>query len=94
MVRVWARLLAVVVQHWLTVASVWGDPTKSLHKAAEAVREFASRLAAALDCATALAQLLEEMTVTFTKTCRRDKRSRAGTFELLNDVGLLDFRLT
>src|SRR5713226_7541028 len=27
MVRVWSRLVAVVVQHWLTVGSVWGDPT-------------------------------------------------------------------
>jgi len=94
MVRVWSRLLAVVVQHWLTVASVWGDPTKSLHKVSEAVRDFAGHLAATLDCPTALEQVLEEMAAAFTKTCRRDKRSKAGTFELLNDVGLLDFRLT
>ena len=63
-------------------------------KVSEAVRDFAGRLAATLDCPTALEQVLEEMAATFTKTCRRDKRSKAGTFELLNDVGLLDFRLT
>lgn len=94
MVRVWARLVAVVVQHWLTVASVWGDGTKSLHKVYEAVRDFAGRLATAADCAAALAQVIQEMSATFAKTCRRDQRSRAGTFELLNDVELLDFRLT
>ena len=94
MVRVWSRLVAAVVQHWLTVGSVWGDPTKSLHKVYEAVRGFVGRLAAALDCSTELKRLFTDMSQTFAKTCRRDKRSKAGTFELLNDVGLLDFCLT
>jgi hypothetical protein len=94
MVRVWSRLLAVVVQHWLTVGSVWGNPTKSLHKVYEAVRGFAGRLAAALDCVTELEHVLTDIRQIFAKTCRRDKRSKAGTFELLNDVGLLDFCLT
>jgi hypothetical protein len=94
MVRVWSRLLAVVVQHWLTVGSVWGDPTKSLHKVYEAVRGFVGRLAAALDCTTELDRVLADMRQTFAKTCRRNKRSKAGTFELLNDVRLLDFCLT
>lgn len=26
MVRVWARLLAALVQHWLLISSAWGDP--------------------------------------------------------------------
>ena len=94
MVRVWSRLLAVVVQHWLTVGSVWGNAAKSLHKVNEAVRDFASRLAAALDCEADLERVLREMSATLAKTCRRDKRSKAGTFELLNDVELLDFCLT
>jgi hypothetical protein len=91
MVRVWSRLLAVVVQHWLTIGTVWGDPTRSLHKVYEAVREFAGRMAATLDSNAELERVLADMTQTFAKTCRRDKRSKAGTFELLNDVGLLNF---
>ncbi len=94
MVRVWSRLVAVVVQHWLTVGSVWGDPTKSLHKVYEAIRGFVGRLAAALDRVTELERVLADMRQTFAKTCQRDKRSKAGTFELLNDVELLDFSLT
>jgi Transposase DDE domain len=94
MVRVWSRLLAVVVQHWLTVGSVWGDPTKSLHKVYEAIRDFVGRLAAAMDHLAKLEEVLEAMRQTFAKTCRRDRRSKAGTFELLNDVDLLDFCLT
>jgi hypothetical protein len=94
MVRLWARLLAVMVQHWLTVGSVGGDATKSLPTVYEAVRDFAGRLARALNSEADLEGVLQEMSATFTKTCRRDKRSNAGTFELLNDVELLDFRLT
>jgi hypothetical protein len=91
MVRVWSRLLAVLVQHWLTVGSIWGDATKSLHKVYEAVRAFVGRLAAALDRLSELEQVLQAMSATFAKTCGRDKRSKAGTIEMLNDVDRLDF---
>jgi Transposase DDE domain len=94
MVRVWSRLLAVVVQHWLVVATVWGDPTKSLSKAYEAVRDFAGRLAAALTHAADMERVLDDVRKTLAKTCRRDPRSKPGTFELLNDPELLDFCLT
>ena len=92
LVRVWARLLAVLVQHWLVIAGVWGDPTKSLGKACEAVRGFVGRLAASLAAGSGLEQVLFELCQVVALTCRRDKRAKPGTFELLNDVGLLEFR--
>lgn len=94
MVRVWSRLLAAVVQHWLLLGTIWGDPSRSLDKVWQAVRGFVSRLAAALVSTPELERVLADMRETFAKTCRRDKRSKAGTFELLNDVELLDFELT
>ena len=94
MVRVWSRLLAAVVQHWLVIGSIWGDPVKSLSKACEAVRDFVGRLAAAMSYASELERVLSDMAKTLAKTCRRDRRSKPGTFELLNDPEQLDFRLT
>jgi Transposase DDE domain. len=94
MVRVWSRLLAAVVQHWLVTACVAGDPTKSLGKACEAIRDYVGRLAAALSCQMGLERVLADIRKTLAKTCRRDKRSRPGTFELLNDVDRLEFDLT
>jgi hypothetical protein len=94
LVRVWARLLAVLVQHGLVVATAGGDPTKSLAKVCEVVRDFVGRLAAVLDRRRALAQVLADLARVVAKTCRRNKRSKPGTFELLNDVSLLDFQLT
>jgi hypothetical protein len=94
MVRVWVRLLAALVQHWLVIASAWGDPTRSLSKVCEAVRKFVGRIAAALDHRSALEEVIAEFCRTVAKTCKRNKRTKAGTFELLNDVSLLDFSLT
>ena len=94
MVGVWSRLLAALVQHWLMLASAWGDPTKSLSKVCEAIRPFVGRLAAGLDQLSELEGVLAAVCAVVAKTCRRNKRSKPGTFELLNDVSLLDFCLT
>jgi hypothetical protein len=94
MVGVWARLLAALVQHWLVVTCAWGNATKSLSKACEAVRDFAGRLIASLDDLAVLQRVLQDMCATIATTCRRNPRSKPGTFELLNDVSLLDYELT
>jgi hypothetical protein len=94
MVRVWSRLIAALVQHWLLVGSAWGDPSKSLSKVCEAVRKFVGRIAAALDQLGELKRVLTDLAGTLAKTCRRNKRAKPGTFELLNDVELLDLGLT
>ncbi len=82
------------MQHGLVITGVWGDPTKSLSKACEAVRDFASRLASSLDRVSELERVLADFRNVLAKTCRRNPRSKPGTFELLNDVDLLDYSLT
>ena len=47
-----------------------------------------------LDHALELKVVLDDMRRTFRKTCRRDKRSKPGTFEMLSNIQLLDYRLT
>ncbi len=78
MVRVWARMLAVLLQQWIIVGTIWGDPTKSLSKAYEAVRDFAGRLAGAMKDAAELECVLESIAKTVAKTCRRDPRLSPG----------------
>jgi hypothetical protein len=94
MVRVWARLTAAVVQHWLVVATAWADPSRSWGKAGEAVRTFVGRLLAALDRTAELHRVIADLGAVVAATCRRDPRKRPGTVELLNDVTRLDFGLT
>lgn len=94
MVSVWSRLIACLVQHWLLVATVWGDPRKSLDKAAMIIRDFANQIATNLWRFDTLIHTLTLLNAAIVKTCSRNKRKKPGTFELLNDPRLLDFSLT
>ena len=94
MIRLWSRLIASMVQHWLLVGWVWGDPSKSWTKVCRAIRDFAGRLAASLNDLLDLERVLSDLRKVFSKTCRRNKRSKPGTMELLNDVRLLEFELS
>jgi len=94
MVRIWSRLIGAVIQHWLLLASAWGDATKSWSKVCEAIRPFVGRIAAGLPRWPELKRALTDLCQAVVKTCRRNQRTKPGTFELLNDVGRLDFRLT
>jgi IS4 transposase len=94
MVVVWSRLIACVVQHWLLVATTCADPRISLHKAGTAIREFALRIITGLKASTDFIPVLTDLRRIIIKTCRRNQRKKAGTFELLNNPELLDFSLT
>ena len=94
MVRVWARLLASVVQHWFVVSCSWGDPSQSWGKVCKTIRTFVGRLLKALDELLELEKVIAELCRVVGKTCRRNKRRKPGTVELLNDISLLDFCLT
>ena len=87
-------MIGAVIQHWLLVASAWGDPTKSWAKVCEAVRPFVGRIAAGLPRWPELENALTDLCAAIAKTCRRNKRGKPGTVELLNDVRLLEFELT
>lgn len=94
LVRLWSRLLAVVVQHWLVLTSVWGDPRHSLMKASEAVRDYALMLAATVSHSRRLSETLAVIRRAVKATTRQNKRKRPNTFQLLNDPGLLEYALT
>lgn len=94
MVAVWSRLIACVVQHWLLVATTWSDPRMSWHKACEAIRDFVIRIVASLKKPDHFIEVMTDLRQTILKTCRRNKRKKIGTVELLNNPELLDFCLT
>lgn len=94
MIRIWSRLIASLLQHWLLLGWVWGDPSKSWSKVCKAIRSFVSRLAASLRNLLELERVLSDLCKVFSKTCNRNKRSKPGTVELLNDVEKLEFELS
>jgi hypothetical protein len=94
MIRLWSRLLAVLMQHWLLLCSVWGNPRCSLVKACEAIRRHALILAAAVGQSTRLEAAIEELGAILRATGSQNKRKKPSTFELLNDPERLEYSLT
>lgn len=94
MVKLWARLLAVLVLHWLVAPTAGGNPLVSWVKAGAAARGFVYRLLAALDKPEELAGVLADLARVVEKTCRRNKRAQPGTNELLVNCELLEYTLT
>jgi Transposase DDE domain len=91
MIRVWSRLLAVLMQHWLLLSSVWGNPRCSLAKACEAIRRHALILGAAIGDPTRLAVAIKELGMILRVTASQNKRKKPSTFELLNNPELLGY---
>jgi hypothetical protein len=94
MVRLWSRLLAVMVQHWLLLTSTWGDPRTSLAKACEAIRSHALLLAVEIHDQVRLEAAIERLRLVLSTTAKQNKRKRPSTFELLNDASRLEYSLT
>ena len=86
----WAKLIGVVVQHWLLLTSTWSDPRRSLWKAARVIRDWIVSLTGALDDLDRLVRVLEEMTRAIRAVARQKLRRRdPSCFQLLLDPELL-----
>jgi hypothetical protein len=94
LVQLWGRLLAAVVQQWLQAGTVWGRPEVSLKKAWDTISGFAMQIATSLTNSDLLRAVLEQLERVMRVTVRRNKRRKAGTFELLNDPSKLPYALS
>jgi hypothetical protein len=94
LVQLWSRLLAVVLQQWLLLGSVWGELHGSLLKASRALQRHAVLLIAALGSREALIAMIERLGRLIRKTARQNKRKNPSTFELLKDPARLGNSLT
>jgi hypothetical protein len=82
--EVYAKLLAMVVQHWALVVGCWQFPERSLVKAAQVVRDHAPELS----CARARLDRLSEVLTTIQQVLRRTARMNTrkkhpNTYQLL-----------
>lgn len=94
LVQLWARLLAVVLHHWLLLACVWGELQGSLAKATSALQRHATLLIVSLNDHDALIAAIERLGAMIRKTATQNKRRHPSTFQLLDDPSLLDYSLT
>jgi hypothetical protein len=82
--EVYAKLLAMVVQHWALVVGCWKFPDRSLVKAAQVVRDHAPELASARARSERLTEVLTTMQQVLTRTARMNTRKKhPNTYQLL-----------
>jgi hypothetical protein len=87
--EVYAKLLAMVVQHWLLLTGCWAYPDRSLVKAAQTVRQHAMHLASALACPAALCTAITLIHCCLAAGCRINRRKKKpNTYQLLLDPAL------
>lgn len=84
--ELYAKLIAMVVQHWILLTGCWTAPDKSLVKATATVRAFACCLAPALRHPTRLHHRLTDLTTALRAGCRLNPRTTApNAYQLLLD---------
>jgi hypothetical protein len=87
--EVYAKLLAMVVQHWLLLTGCWAYPDRSLVKAAQTVRHHALPLASVLTCPAALEAAILLIQRCLAAGCRLNRRKKhPNTYQLLLDPAL------
>jgi hypothetical protein len=77
--EVYAKLLALVLQQWMIVASGWDDPERSLFKAAQVVRSYAAELASAFGRTEQFIRVLRTMARVLQRSARMNKRRKTPT---------------
>ncbi|MCC6442409.1 MAG: IS4 family transposase [Armatimonadetes bacterium] len=82
--EVYAKLLAMLIQHWVLVSTCWQDADRSWTKAAHAVRRHAICLALALADPLRLTEALGAIARSVQVACRINKRkAQPHTYQLL-----------
>lgn len=80
----YAKLTAMLVQHWLCLIGCWAHPNRSLVKAAQTIRDYAPMLATAFAGLLDLLLPIEQINRCLQAGCRMNSRHRQpNTYQLL-----------
>ena len=84
--ELYAKMLALLVQHWLLVLSCWQYPDRSLVQAAQTIQRYATPLALALRSRKRLAEVITSIQQCLQTGCRITRRRKhPSTYQLLLD---------
>jgi Transposase DDE domain len=82
--ELYAKLIAMVIQHWILLTGCWTAPDKSLVKATATVRDFARCLAPALLYPARLHHRLTDLVTALRAGCRMNTRkTKPNAYQLL-----------
>lgn len=84
-----AKLIGVVIQHWLILTAAWGDPARSLVKLAQVVRKHVQTIATSLAVREQLIATLTTLQRCLTVGTRMNQRAtHPNTYQCLIDPDL------
>jgi Transposase DDE domain len=92
MAEFWAKLIGVIVQHWLLLTTTWLDHRRSLMQAAAVLRDWLTLLMDALDDRDQLSDKLTRLQVAIAAIARvNSRRKKPSWFQLLLNPQLLEY---
>ena len=82
--ELYAKMLGLLIQHWLFILSCWRYPARSMTQATQVIRQYSTALALALPFPDRIVDLLLHLRRCLAVGCRITKRKQAhATFQLL-----------
>jgi Transposase DDE domain len=88
----WAKLIAVILQHWLLLTSAGAEPHHSHWKAARVIREWVVTLTGALEDRGRLIRTVSDMAATIAAVVKKKRQQkRPSLFQLQLNPELLDW---
>ena len=92
MAVLYAKLIGVLVQHWILLTATWSDGKRSLRKAAVIVRDWIVLISDALNDRRRLHHLLYRLQNAIAETARvTSRRKHPSLFQLLENPELLEY---
>ncbi len=86
--EVYAKLLVMIIQHWIFLTSCWKNLDRSLRKAAKTIQKFALHLAVSCCSIIRLTKALEDVQHSLNSGCKINKRKKKpSTAQLLLTLG-------
>jgi hypothetical protein len=82
--EIYAKLIALIIQHWLFLLGCWHLANRSLTKVAQTVRKFAFQLASVINNTRSLCKSLRTIQCCLASGCRMNARkTNPNTYQLL-----------
>lgn len=90
--ELYAKLIAVVLQHGILLMSVWLDGRRSLWRAAKSLRAWIGQVIAVIDDTAKLRRVLNRQARSLSKSARiNSRRKHPSCFQLLKNPELLEY---
>jgi len=95
MAVLYAKLIGVIVQHWILLTTTWDDAQHSLRKAAKIIRRWIDSFCDVLDDLGRLCDQLHRLDATIANNARVTKRKKhPSLFQLFENPELLDYTIS